>query len=57
MGRFISYRGWYYRFNNYKNCYEIGKYVNGKWELMMCCDPDENPKTEIDMEMEGVEDE
>ena len=57
MGRFISYRGWYYRFNNYKNCYEIGKYVNGKWELIMCCDPDENPKTEIDREMEGVEDE
>lgn len=52
MSRFTSYRGYYYRFNSYKNCYEIGKYVNGKWELEMTCDADENPEKEIDEDIE-----
>lgn len=54
MSRFTSYRGWYYRFNDRKNCYEIGKYVGGKWELIMCCEPYEEPNKKIDIEMERV---
>lgn len=55
MSRNIPYRGYYFRFNSFKDCYEIGKYVRGKWELQMTCDRNEDPKKEIDDEIKRLE--
>ncbi|MBO7451999.1 MAG: hypothetical protein J6U54_16770 [Clostridiales bacterium] len=49
--RLTEYKGYYYRYNAYKNCYEIGKYQNGKWEIWWTADTESEAKNDIDEEI------
>lgn len=54
--RTTEYKGFYYRFNHYKNCYEVGKYVAGKWEIMWTGDTEREVRNDIDEEIDRRKD-
>lgn len=49
--RLTEYRGYYYRYNSHGNYYEIGKYVNGKWEHLWSADNEIEARNDIDLEV------
>lgn len=54
--RLTEYKGYYYRFNGYKNCYEIGKYYNGRWTMLWSADSEAEARNDIDEEIQRRED-
>lgn len=53
--RLKKYRGYYYRFNNQRNRYEIGKYIEGKWTMLWATETEDQAKDDIDKDIRRIE--